>query len=386
MGIEEKLDLALQEAETENISNIESAIPKHLAVRIKSWKFGNYGWTSPVNIMMTCAWYKWLNPNQDICKIWANDHLSQKIAGGFALRSMDEKYTIRVIAKSRIANDFCSPNSGMQGSRAIEKMRGMGRINRDEPVEQSVSFDMPLFQNILNDINECNSAQANNVFKLFLKYGLQIRAQREKTLSGLQSSISNTLNSEDVLSFALSVKDPQFFKALTIVVMREFIRTNKFYCELTLSGIDGAKTAADARAKSAGDFWFEDQNKKPIVAVEVKDPSKKIGFDIIAAIGNRKVNNPSIQNYFLVSAAREPVESRDLNDKDWNSNIANLRNGGLNVLIYSLYDLFSLACMSPNFMKNFANEINQVLGQVESLKPDTIKNWLEFLANKVNEG
>lgn len=382
MGIEEQLDLTLQEAEFEKLEDIKSSIQENLASRIDSWKFGDYGWTSPVNIMMTCAWYKWLNPNQDICKIWANDHLKQKISGGFALRSMDERYTIRIIAKSRIANGFCSPNSGMQGSRAIEKMRGIGRINRNEPVEQSVRFDMSLLQNILNDINDCNSIQAKNVFKLFLKYGLLKRAQREQTLSALSSSTNNLLSPEDILSYALTVKDPQFFKALTIVVMQEIIETHQYYSGLTLSGIAGAKTAADARAKSAGDFWFEDQNKNPIIAVEVKDPSKKIGFDIITAIENRKINTPSLQSYFLVSAAREPVASRDLNDKDWISNIADLRHRGLNVIIYALHDLFSFACMNVNFMPGFTNKVNQVLSQVQSLKPDTTKNWLNFLKSK----
>ena len=169
VGIEEKLDLIANNVEEESLEEIIENIPETLVSRINTWQFGSYGWTSPVNIMLTCAWYKWLNPLQDTCKIWAQDHQKNKIEGGFALRTLDEKYTVRIIAKLRIAKNFCSSNSGMQGTRAIEKMRGIGRIDRDTPLEQSVKFDMKLFQEILNDINECSSEEAKNVFKLLLK-------------------------------------------------------------------------------------------------------------------------------------------------------------------------------------------------------------------------
>ena len=378
MKFDKELDLVANNVEKESLEVIIKNIPSTLVSRINKWRFGSYGWTSPVNIILTCAWYKWLNPLQDTCKIWAQDHKGNKIEDGFPLRTLDEKYTVRIVAKLRISKNFCSSNSGMQGTRAIEKMRGIGRIDRDTPLEQSVKFDMKLFQEILNDIDDCSAEEAKNVFKLLLKRGLQKRAEREASLKNLNSKNSKYCLPEDILDFASSLQDPQFYKAISVVVMTEIVNSNIKLSGLTINGVAGAKTAADARARSAGDFWFEDENGESFVAVEVKDSTKKIGFDILAAIESRKENCPSIRNYFLISAAREAVATRDLHDPAWMKAISDMREIGLNVLIYPLHELFSLSCLNAEFISKFSSDLNKVLPEIDDLKQGTIEKWLAF--------
>ena len=143
------LDSAFDEAVVLQEHQINAIIPEKLLARLQGWEYGKYGHTSTVNLMITASWYKWLFPEQDVCKIWSRDHKKKVIEGGYGIRSVDEKYTVPLVNKTRIAEGFCSPNSGMQGSRAIEKMRGSLRIGRNTPIEQAVSFDMNLYFSIL---------------------------------------------------------------------------------------------------------------------------------------------------------------------------------------------------------------------------------------------
>ena len=237
---------------------------------------------------------------------------------------------------------------------------------------------MKLFQEILSDINECSSEEAKNVFQLLLKFGLQKKGEREASLKNLDSTNSSYFSPEDILSFASTLRDPQFYKAIAVVVMTEIVNSNTKLSGLTIKGVAGAKTSADARARTAGDFWFEGDKSEPVVAVEVKDPTKKIGFDILAAIDGRKENCPSIRNYFLISAAREAVATRDLHDVAWIKAISDMREGGLNVLIYPLHELFSLSCLNAEFISKFSSNLNKVLPEIDDLKQGTIEKWLAF--------
>jgi len=378
-NIPEKLDEAFADAESKSLAQIERNIPDAQLSSLRSWSFGSYGWTSPVNLLITAAWYKWRFPEQDVCKIWANDHSKKKIDGGFAIRSNDERYTVPLVTKTRITNGFCSPNSGMQGSRAIEKMRGQGRIDRNSPIEQAVSFDMSLFQNIINDIDDCSSEEAYQYLLYLLRVGIDIRDERIKK----NSNLSKKTNEKDIslhvlLAFCEGISDPQFVKLLAIAFLEPLVF--HFYKDLHTSGIEGSKTAADTQSKSPGDFWFSDLSKQPLIGVEAKDKSKNIGFEIIGAIENRKENNPTLTTYLAVTASKIAVRESVLKDKFWLQNITRIRDDlNLNIITMSFLDICSLLTFIKADHAAVLSRANELISKMDDLKKDTIDKWIEFI-------
>lgn len=374
-----KLDEAFAAAEASSIEQLESQIAAKRLSNIKQWSFGSYGWTSPVNLFITAAWYKWLFPHQDVCKIWANDHSKKKITGGFAIRTNDEQFTVPLVTKTRIYGSFCSPNSGMQGSRAIEKMRGQGRIDRNTPIAQAVSFDMFLFQNILNDINDCSSEEAYYYLQYLLRLGIDKKNAKLIELGKLsKTTFAKQITLHDILSFSENISDPQFIKVLAVAFLEPLI--SKMGGGYKTQGISGSKTAADTQSKAPGDFWFIDEKGNPIIAVEVKDKTKNIGFEIIGAIENRKSNNPSLSQYFAVTGAKIAVKESVINDKCWVENLTRIRDDlGLNIITLNLVDLCSLLTLAQVNAASVVKRINEVISQMDDLKKDTIEKWLAFM-------
>lgn len=374
MSIVPRLDEAFFRAEAQTTPALSGRLPGKLTSGLGKWKYGSYGWTSPVNLLLTAAWYKWLFPTQDICKIWARDHLNNTIPGGFAIRSNDEKYTVPLVTKTGIAQGFCSPNSGMQGSRALEKMRGAGRIDRDTPIGQSVSFDMKLFQNILNDINECTSDQALDVFCLLLRIGIDIKEKREAQLASLRSSsVSSSASLGKVINYTRSVSDPQLVRIVAAYLAQPVV--SAAIDGSVLQGMSGAKTAADSQSKSPGDFWFQTSSGS-IVGAEVKDKSKQIGFDILGAIEARKANNKNMTHYLAISAAASAVSEQNLNDPFWRRNIEMLRSSiGVNVICLSLDELAGLFTLASGSVNELLQQATIQLTSTIDLKPDTISAW-----------
>lgn len=369
-----RLDEAFLRAEAETAGAIAGRLPINLVADLRKWQFGAYGWTSPVNLLLTAAWYKWLFPHQDVCKIWAKDHLKRTLPGGFAIRSNDEKYTVPLVTKTSIAQGFCSPNSGMQGSRALEKMRGAGRIDRDTPIDQSVSFDMKLFQNILNDIDQCTSEQALDVFCLLLRIGIEIKEKREaQSTSLLNSAVSGSASLGQIVNFTRSVSDPQFVRIVVAYLALPVV--SAMVGGSLLQGMGGAKTAADTQSKSAGDFWFKTETGA-VIGAEVKDRSKQIGFDILGAIEARKANNATMTHYLAISAAASAVSEQNLNDPFWRRNIEKLRSKiGVNVVCLSLDELAALFTLSSGSISDLLGQITEQLTTTIDLKPDTIPAW-----------
>lgn len=156
-------------------------VPPLISRNLSKWKWGSYGWVSPASLIVTAAWHKYLYPSVDCCRIWASDENGKPIPGGYSIRSADENVTIPMFAKHDLCKGFCSPNSGMQGSRAIEKMRGSKRLNRDFAQTQRTVFDLKLFASILNDINELTSDQAKEVLRYLIS--LAKRPEMRESLS-----------------------------------------------------------------------------------------------------------------------------------------------------------------------------------------------------------
>ena len=380
MTIQARLDEAFARAEKDTLTALSLRLPQQLLARLQSWKFGEYGWISPVNLIMTAAWYKWILPSQDVCRIWARDHTSVALEGGFAIRSNDERYTVPLVTKKRLSSGFCSPNSGMQGSRAIEKMRGAGRIERDSLLNQSVSFDMRLFQNIMNDINECSADQAFDVFCWLLRKGLDIKAQRDSAMNDVATAnVSNSYNLPLLLQFTKELGDPQFVRIVAAFLAQPVI--SNVYGDITLEGLDGAKTAADTQSKSPGDFWFVTVSGE-IIGAEVKDRSKKIGFDVLSSIENRRMNNPRMTQYLAISASNSCVSEENLNDPDWRNFINSSRSEkNLNINCISLDDLSGLSLLHKGSVSQLVKEISNQLSKMTDLKNHTVPSWHVWLVN-----
>ena len=111
---------------TENTFDTDG-VSNALLSNLNQWHWGSYGWVSPASLIFTATWRKYFFPNEDCCKIWAKDENNNPIEGGYSIRSEDEMITIPILAKYDLCTGYCSPNSGMQGSRAIEKMRSLKR-------------------------------------------------------------------------------------------------------------------------------------------------------------------------------------------------------------------------------------------------------------------
>lgn len=261
--IRAELDSLIQNTTAYN----KDLIPNQLLRDVTKWRWGSYGWVSPASLMFTAAWRKYYYPTVDCCKIWASDENNHPIPGGYSIRSEDESISIPLLAKYDLCEGFCSPNSGMQGSRAIEKMRSLRRLNRDFNTAQRTLFDLKLFASILNQINDLDSTQLHELIKFFICTAKQLRDARYATNTALRASSTVTF---DLLELLNSVPDPEFTKCVTAACLQILYKSHG----LTVSGVDSFKTAADARAKKPGDITLDHQNVA-VIAVEVKDKTQR---------------------------------------------------------------------------------------------------------------
>ena len=272
-----------------------SDTPHKLRQRLGSWKWGANGWTSPTNLIITAAWRKAFYPAEDCCKIWARDAQNNPIPGGYSIRTADETVTVPLFAKHDLATGFCSSNSGMQGSRAIEKSRGFRRINRGITLEQRTVFDFSLFADILNDINELDPAHANSALEYLIDIAYRTKEKRTKSDKALVAS----LPSVDLIAFSHSVKDPEFIKCVTAACFTALFSDAGFQ----ISGVGDHKTASDGRAMKAGDLTVN-RKDKPVIAIEVKDRSRTLDWQNLNAAKAIIQKFPQIQTFCFVLESR----------------------------------------------------------------------------------
>lgn len=277
-------------------------VPAHLRSRLDRWKWGKMGWTSPANLIITATWRKAFYPKFDCCKIWARDDLNKAIPNSYSIRTADETVTVPVFSKYDLCTGFCSSNSGMQGTRAIEKSRGIGRINRDLNLGQRTIFDAQLFAEILNDINDLEQPTALETLKYLIAIAYASKQQRNANDTVLQTSPPRI----NLLEFSSIAKDPEFAKCVTAACL------DALYCDLgfQIEGVEAFKTASDGNAEKAGDLSIT-RNGKEIVAVEVKDRTRSLDWNNVngARLIIRKF--PQLEGFFFVlesrSAAHEPI-------------------------------------------------------------------------------
>ena len=343
-----------------------SKIPDHLRKRLDAWKWGLTGWTSPANLIITAAWRKAFFPKDDCCKIWARDSDNQPIVGGYSIRTCDETVTVPVFSKFDLCTGFCSANSGMQGSRAIEKSRGVGRINRGLRLEQRTVFDSQLFSEILNDIDDLSGSAAEEALKYLIEIAYQAKAKRETANDILRSS-PPTL---DLLRFCTDATDPELTKCITAACLDAIYGG----MGIELVGVSDYKTAADNRALKAGDLTLV-RDGKPLVAVEVKDRTRSIDWQNINSAKAIISNFPSVTAFYFVLESRNSVELRLIDEVARRE--LNGTSLGIPISFLSLPDLIAMAAPTRGYSFLVARTAEYVT-QAPSIKPTTKDRWLQL--------
>lgn len=344
----------------------KDCIPSTLLEDLSRWRWGSYGWVSPASLMFTAAWHKYYYPTVDCCKIWASDENNHPIPGGYSIRSEDESISIPLLAKYDLCEGFCSPNSGMQGSRAIEKMRTLKRLNRDFDTAQRTIFDLKLFASILNQINELNRGQLLELIKFFICTAKGIREKRYAVNATLRAESKASF---DLLDYLGTVADPEFTKCVTAACLNLLYKAHG----LTVSGIDDFKTAADARAKKPGDVTLE-RAGIPVIAVEVKDKTQRIDWNNIERAKRIINQHTSLQTFLFVLESRDAATNSTINEMVRSPQLKTI--DGKKISIISLHNLFGMVC-SVAKEADLINLTGQYLSIAPAVKPETKTAWIK---------
>jgi hypothetical protein len=340
-------------------------IPTQILADIQNWKWGAYGWTSPASLIFTASWMKYFFPQQDCCKIWAKDEINDPIPGSYSIRSEDEAISIPLLAKHDLCKGFCSDNSGMQGSRAIEKMRNLKRLETNFSLSQRTVFDLKLFASILNRINSLNEAQSLEVLKLLICTAKSIQKGRIASDSQLTTRVLST----NILNFLETVSDPELTKCFAAACLNAIYNKH----DLTIDGITDYKTASDARAEKPGDLYLTRQ-KEILISVEVKAKSIKIDWQNIGRAETILKAFPNLTNFIFIlenrNALFEPEIHEMINSPRLSSNI------GIKISFISVHDIYRLALATVSEAEITAST-GKYLSEAPSVKPTTKDSWLK---------
>lgn len=346
-------------------------IPAELLSNLKKWKWGSYGWVSPASLMFTAAWRKYYYPEIDCCKIWAADENGQSIPGGYSIRTEDESISIPLLAKYDLCEGFCSPNSGMQGSRAIEKMRSLKRLNVDFDASQRTVFDLKLFATILNQINNLEKSQLLELIKYFIVVAKDIRSKRLQTNAVLRE---NTATAIDVLSMIKGIPDPELTKCVVAACLDLIYSVHG----LTLEGVKDHKTAADARAQKPGDLILTRDNL-PIMAIEVKDKTQNIDWNNIERAKRIINSHVTLSGFMFVLENRQASTSPIVNEIVSSQQMAT--EDGKLISVLSLHSLYYLARAIAS-ETDIINKTGYFLSEAPAVKPETKAKWIAEVCYK----
>ena len=362
--IEQKLEQSLVKAKARVAAGRKMVAPG----RFGQWKWGEYGWISPVNLFLAASAVKLACPAQDVCRIWSRDGDGKKIPHSYSIRTIDERVVVPFVAKHNIASNFCSANSGMQGSRAIEKSRGATRIPRDWSGDQKTSFDLALFSNLMNDINNSSPEEVEEILVYLLEVAESRLRAREKSKLRLSESLGVGGTRSLVLAAVSEIKDPEFVKCVAAALMKHIFGAR---FGMVVDGVESAKTAADARDGKVGDFWLQSEQGS-MMACEVKDSSRALDWQAIRTASDRLLSHQGLDSYVFITARRQPFADgvcRSLNT----SGLADIE-GQDKISFLSVFDLLPLVpeCTATELI----DEISEMLQRATSLKSDTLTKWM----------
>lgn len=346
--------------------------PPALKALIDRWPWGRYGWTSPVNLLLTAAWRKAMRPDQDVCRIWYYDAQRRPIADAYSIRNLDESYTVPFVNKHDIFKNFCSPNSGMQGSRALEKGRSVtGRLDRDWSANQRTVFDLDLFADIMNDMDGLDAAQARETLAYLLSIAVRFRDERiaaQKAILALRYDSAGV----DLASLPERFDDPEFVRALVAATVASVLAPAG--ASWSVRGTDGAKTAADARSGNPGDLWVADEAGVPVVGFEVKDRTRTIDWTVLRRASGFLKAFPGMRAFIIVVANKAPLADRVAPDVRDPARLFRRDGFQRNVSVLSIYDLINLAVITGRSDEVF-DRTGVLVATMPSIKPETRERW-----------
>lgn len=342
----------------------KNKLPQKLLADLGKWKWGSYGWVSPASLIVSAAWVKSVIPVQDCCKIWAHDENGSPIKGGYSLRTKDESLTVPMFAKHDLCKGFCSDNSGMQGSRAIEKMRSLKRLEKNFARNQRTFFDLTLFASILNQVNDLGASQAREVVRWLIVRAKEVREARLKS----DALIGNTVASFDVMKFLSSTADPELTKCVAAACLNVLYHPHG----LELDGVGDHKTAADARADKPGDLSLRNE-KAVVLASEVKAKSISLDWQNITRALKIVAKFPSITSFLFILEERTAAEHALILTMRLSAQLAT--SDGRKISFVDLRELYALAAVIAG-QADMTARTGEHLAEAPSVKPETKKAWL----------
>jgi hypothetical protein len=352
---------------------IATLSPERVTSLLDLWKFGAYGWTSPTNLLITAAWMKWLDPEQDVCKIWARND-SGPISGSYSIRSKDEEFTVPLIQRLGIAPGFCSPNSGMQGSRALEKSRDAERLDVRFMIRQKVRFDLPLFIRLMNEVNTCNPDESREVFRQLIGIGKYLKKVRESLrVTKIREDDTASDCVAALSALAASAGDPQLVTVLAAGVVKTMLGSSSSGKRIELRGCEVAMTSANLQSGALGDFevWCE---SRCILAGEAKGASIRFGVgDLRRALerGQGRTNS-----YLLVTAAPQPWDDSPGNDQGCRELLAEASRNGLQIAALTIRDVLVMCLAIPGVSaEQIYKSVNEQIEIAPSLRFDALEQW-----------
>lgn len=364
MSIRKQLDKIVKETNSYDATKT----PQKLIKDLNSWKWGSYGWISPASLIFTAAWRKHFYPDMDCCKIWAVDESNNPIEGSYSIRTEDETITIPILAKYDLCNGFCSSNSGMQGSRAIEKMRAMKRLGTDFDTTQRTVFDLKLFASLLNQINDLSSIHALEVLKYLIVIAKGIKKKRDETNAALNEGVPSHFKLTNFLS---ETADPELTKCVVAACLDAIYSQSG----LRLDGISDYKTAADARAQKPGDLSLS-KDGSPLVAVEVKDKSQTIDWNNIERAVKIIDTHSCLISFLFVLENRYATVNNTIQDMIKDPSFSLGTRGKISFI--SLHDLFLMALVSSS-EQAIGSKVGEYLSLAPAVKPETKSKFVSLM-------
>ncbi len=253
----------------------------------------------------------------------------------------------------------------MQGSRAIEKMRNLKRLDKDFGQAQRTLFDLKLFALILNQINDLSKEQALEVLKYEIVTAKDVKAKRVATNNALACKKSSSF---DLLDFLAKTADPELTKCVVAACLDTIFAKH----DMTLDGVSDYKTAADARAQKPGDLCLSVSGEYKI-AIEVKDKSQTIDWENIVRAKKILQKHNSVENFIFVlenrsatvtSIIQEMIASPQLKETPCNK-----------ITFMSVHDLFHLA-LSITTEDELIKTTSKFMAIAPAVKPETKTSFL----------
>lgn len=256
-------------------------------------------------------------------------------------------------------------HTGMQGSRAIEKMRSLKRLNVNFDTTQRTVFDLKLFATIMNQIDRLQKTQLLELIKYLIVISKAIRTSRLQKNINLREKSSTDI---DVLGLLGKTHDPEFTKCITAACLDIIFSSHG----LTLDGVKGYKTAADARTQKHGDLTLV-KDKSPIMAIEVKDKIQNIDWSNIERAKRIINDNCTLASFIFVLESRQAATSLIINEIVTSGQLTT--DDGKLISIISLHNLYYLARAVASEAE-IANKTENYLSDAPVMKPETKDKWI----------